>query len=295
MQIDHEAEALRLEHEADQDSKLLNQMAPAKDRTLLAVIVLVSFTLIAAFCYFIVIGQGEIPSQAFSEDMSYKDRYELRALFGDQWGAFTGIMSGLSLAFVALSLFAQRSELRMSREEISMQRMELKYARAQSHRQINELIKQREDDERRGVFQKEPIVMVSSARLVPLDRGAEIHFVLDHFGAAACSLSIDAEFADTNAFPLQSPQILLSSTEVSHKLTETDVRNLNTLTGEKREIMLNLNLKYCNLAGGCFLCNQVFSISNFSLKSVLFHTGTDPCDFTQIKTTFQQGDVVRRV
>lgn len=287
--IYHDEEAARLEEEADRIAQELKSLRIPEDRTLLFVSLLIAATLAAAFIYFWFIGQHELPSQSYSEDMTTRDRFELRGLFGDQWGAFTGVMSGLTLAFVALSLFAQRSELRMSRRELSMQGLELKYARAQSHRQISELIKQREEEERRGRYQKEPVVLAGRVKLVPKQGGIEIELGLDHTGPTACNLTVQAQFAGAESFSIKAPQVQASSSIVVYAVPAPELQSLKGLTEGKSHLLLNLALRYLNLAGGEFLCKQTFRMAAFSLKSAISGRENEPSEFEVVSTSFQQG------
>lgn len=289
--LNHDAIASRLEEEAEKTAQQLGSETVPKDWTVLGMFALVAGILFLAICYFYIIGQGELPSDSFVAETKVKDRFELRGLFGDQWGAFTGVMSGLSLAFVALSLLAQRSELRMSRRELSMQRLELKYARAQSHRQIAELQKQREEEEQRGKFQKEPIVMLKAVRLVPVENGAEIHMSLEHNGPAACELLIEANFSEEQSYFIKAPQIVFSSHEVVHKLVASDVSKLMESVPDKGPLSLELNLSYRNLAGGSFTCHQSFELSKYYLKNFRKEPYKENgVNFEVIDTTLKQSE-----
>jgi hypothetical protein len=276
----HLREAERLELEAEADTATSKARIPEFVFGPWWIVGLVTTTLILAAAYFFYIGDMELPRYIENlppkDLLAAKDRWEVRALFGEEWGAFAALMSGLSIAFVALSLLGQRRELTMNRIELSLQRSELKQTRAQAHRQLAEMKLSRLFDIRQARYTLEPVLHVHRLGIGPSRSDIALTIELFHIGAPVWNVHVFSCLTQDSKVLLpwtkvSTPVVVAQPTSTVNTVlkvgSQVDFGGLDQLPDSITRFWIFI--AYQNIAGGKFVSTQFVEVPKYILKTAV--------------------------
>lgn len=185
--------------------------------------------------------------------------------FGDLFGGYNALVSGVALAFIVYSIIQQSKDLDLQRDALEGQRKELELQRG-------EMKAQREEAEYARRYRTEPVVMLENPGYSGPANNALANFQLRNYSDAVAwdvRFVVAVRWLPTRGWSPVKPGRLpvLSPGEASPAALKPPPLDLTAG-------LLWVSVRYRNVAGGRFQVLQAFRHNNGSLESAFFRVNS---------------------